>query len=145
MRHIDRSLYGLWYSVKAYWLLVCLLIKPAKMPVFCTISQFFFILCISKSSHPVNFFSGGRRGSVSLYHILQFATGTPEEPILGFTLQPSIHFCEVKSSSGFIPTANTCINNMKLPRPSYEMELPSEEELFALYDYAFLNTFYGLF
>uniref|UniRef100_A0A8W8J7A0 HECT domain-containing protein n=1 Tax=Magallana gigas TaxID=29159 RepID=A0A8W8J7A0_MAGGI len=76
--------------------------------------------------------ASGRRGSVSLHHILQFATGTPEEPILGFTLQPSIHFFEVKSSSGFIPTANTCINNMKLPRPSYEIALPSEEELFAL-------------
>uniref|UniRef100_A0A8W8I3L1 HECT domain-containing protein n=1 Tax=Magallana gigas TaxID=29159 RepID=A0A8W8I3L1_MAGGI len=89
--------------------------------------------------------ASGRRGSVSLHHILQFATGTPEEPILGFTLQPSIQFFEVKSSSGFIPTANTCINNMKLPRPSYEIALPSEEELFALYDYAFLNTFHGLF
>lgn len=79
-----------------------------------------------------------------MYHILQFATGTPEEPILGFTLQPSIHFFEVKSRSRFIPTTNTCINNIKLPRSSYDIELPSEEELFALYDYAFLNTFYGL-
>lgn len=109
------------------------------------IFHFFFFTLHNQIISSIEFLSGGRRGSVSLHHILQFATGTPEEPILGFTLQPSIHFFEVKSSSGFIPTANTCINNMKLPRPSYEIALPSEEELSALYDYAFLNTFYGLF
>ena len=68
----------------------------------------------------------------------------PKNLFLDLHCSPRSIFFQVKSRSGFIPTANTCINNMKLPRPSYEIELPSEEELFALYDYAFLNTFYGL-
>ncbi|XP_061171814.1 uncharacterized protein LOC133181305 [Saccostrea echinata] len=89
--------------------------------------------------------ASGRRGTVSLQHVLQFTTGTPEEPVLGFTLHPSIDFVEAQSKSGFIPTANTCINTLRLPRPTSDVHLPSEEELFRLYDYAFMNTFYGLY
>ncbi|XP_052281203.1 uncharacterized protein LOC127878711 [Dreissena polymorpha] len=88
--------------------------------------------------------ASGRRGSVSLGHILQFATGTDEEPMLGFSIHPSIEFVEVQANSSFIPTANTCINCMKLPRPSLEVKLPADTELFSLYDYAFMNSFYGL-
>ncbi|XP_052242055.1 uncharacterized protein LOC127852211 [Dreissena polymorpha] len=88
--------------------------------------------------------ASGRRGSVSLGHILQFATGTDEEPMLGFSIHPSIEFVEVQANSSFIPTANTCINCIKLPRPSLEVKLPADTELFSLYDYAFMNSFYGL-
>ena len=49
---------------------------------------------------------GGRRGAVSLRHILKFVTGTDEEPVLGFTLHPSITFVEVESESKTIPTAS---------------------------------------
>lgn len=91
------------------------------------------------------FFKGGRRRAVGLHHVLQFTTGTTEEPVLGFCLHPTISFYEVKSDSSFIPTANTCINNLQLPRPSLNVILPSDEKLFPLYDYAFLNSFYGLY
>ncbi|CAG2226852.1 unnamed protein product [Mytilus edulis] len=78
-------------------------------------------------------------------NVLQFATGSTEEPVLGFTLHPSIDFVEVKQGSSFLPTANTCINTMQLPRPSLLIDLPPTEELFKLYDYAFLNTYFGLY
>lgn len=87
---------------------------------------------------------GGRRGDVSLQHILQFVTGASEEPTLGFCHPPSIEFVKPRDDTRFIPTANTCINSLKLPRGSLEIKLPTDEELFSLYDYAFLNTFYGL-
>ncbi|XP_065934567.1 uncharacterized protein [Magallana gigas] len=87
---------------------------------------------------------GGRRGDVSLQHILQFVTGASEEPILGFCHPPSIEFVKPRDDTRFIPTANTCINSLKLPRGTLEIKLPADEELFSLYDYAFLNTFYGL-
>jgi hypothetical protein len=79
-----------------------------------------------------------------LADILQFVTGADEEPLLGFKIQPTIEFPEVMSS--FIPTANTCINSLQLPRPKpgIILNFPSDEKLFELYDYAFLNHFYGL-
>ncbi|XP_070581511.1 uncharacterized protein [Ptychodera flava] len=85
--------------------------------------------------------ASGRRGSLTLNHILQFATGTDEEPVLGFTIRPSIVFIEVETS--FIPTANTCINSMHLPRPNNSSDLPSQDKLFELYDLAFVNAFFG--
>lgn len=88
--------------------------------------------------------ASGRRGDVSLQHILQFVTGASEEPILGFCHPPSIEFVKPRDDTRFIPTANTCINSLKLPRGTLEIKLPADEELFSLYDYAFLNTFYGL-
>ena len=60
-----------------------------------------------------------QRGSVTLGHILQFVTGTDEEPPLGFGIAPHIEFVE-KESTGtkcpFLPTANTCANTLYLPR-----------------------------
>ena len=58
--------------------------------------------------------------------------------------QPSIEFVKVREDLSFIPTANTCINRLKLPGPCLGTSLPQDEDLFSLYDYAFLNTFYGL-
>lgn len=86
--------------------------------------------------------SGGRRPGLTLSNLMECVTGASEEPVLGFTLQPSIEFVEVGIS--FLPTANTCSNSMTLPRPSSELEIPADDKLFDLYDYAFLNTYYGL-
>ncbi|KAH3746595.1 hypothetical protein DPMN_181004 [Dreissena polymorpha] len=85
--------------------------------------------------------ASGRRGAVNLGSILRFATGTEEEPALGFALQPSIQFME---SANFLPTANTCINRMNLSLPDESNPLPLQEELFNLFDLAFCNTFFGL-
>ena len=86
---------------------------------------------------------GGRRGAVSLGHILKFITGTDEEPVLGFALHPSITFVEAESESKMIPTASTYINQLRLPRPSVGLKLLEESKLFSLYDYAFTNDYFG--
>ncbi|KAL5009125.1 hypothetical protein ScPMuIL_014706 [Solemya velum] len=83
--------------------------------------------------------ASGRRRCVTLGKVLQFTTSSEEEPVLGFELHPSIVFHGVDES--FIPTANTCINVMRMPRPTVHMQLPEEAKLFELYDYAFSNTF----
>ena len=40
---------------------------------------------------------GGRKGPVSLGHILNFVRRTDEDPMLGFALHPSITFVEAES------------------------------------------------
>ena len=40
----------------------------------------------------------GRCGNIKLESILQFATSTDEEPLLGFKLAPKIRFCKVTKS-----------------------------------------------
>ncbi len=85
----------------------------------------------------------GRRNNISLENILQFVTAMDEEPVLGYAKQPSIAFTEVQSS--FLPTANTCINQLNLPRPSYQEALPTNNiAVFELYDYAFINSYFGM-
>ena len=42
--------------------------------------------------HYIREVASGRRSSLQLEHILSFATGTSEEPVLGYTLQPTITF-----------------------------------------------------
>ena len=85
--------------------------------------------------------SGGRRGHLTLNSILQFITGAEEEPILGFTIKPSLQFVPVQQS--FLPTANTCINALTLPRPTALHQLPTAAQLFSLYDLAFSNSYFG--
>ena len=85
---------------------------------------------------------GGRRGNVTLPHILRFCTGDDEEPVLGYSISPSIVF--VESLTGFLPTANTCINRMKLPRATHSCPLPPVEDLHNLYDYAFSSAYLGI-
>ena len=85
----------------------------------------------------------GRRGAVSLGHILKFVIGTDEEPVLGFALHPSTTFVEAESESKMIPTASSCINQLRLPRPSVGLKLLEESKLFSLYDYAFTNDYFG--
>lgn len=90
----------------------------------------------------INFYIFRRKkGDVSLSSILKFATGSEEEPILGFHIHPSIAF--VKNAS-LVPTSNTCINKLNLPIPSGSTEMPSHAFLFNLYDYAFSNAYFGL-
>ncbi|XP_006815367.1 uncharacterized protein LOC102808559, partial [Saccoglossus kowalevskii] len=84
----------------------------------------------------------GKRGNITVSDILRFATGADEEPILGFMMDPSIEFVEVDNS--FLPSANTCINSMKLPRSTLTQELPPMDALFNLYDYAFSNSVFGI-
>lgn len=90
--------------------------------------------------------SAGRReaGSVTLTlgHILQFVCGTDEEPMLGFAKCPEIHFVEYHNA--YLPSANTCINVLNLPRPSITSNLPPDEVLFNLYDYSFGSAYFGI-
>ncbi|CAH3153776.1 unnamed protein product [Porites lobata] len=98
--------------------------------------------------------------TLNLSHILQFATGSPEEPVLGFTLAPSLEFIlptELKVTSqqglsegqnpnvegGFLPLAHTCTNLLQVPRPTDALPLPSTQRLFALYDLAFSQCYFG--
>lgn len=78
---------------------------------------------------------------MSLANILEFGTGTDQEPVLGFSLPPTLNFFEVTTT--FIPTASTCTNRINLPRPTINIPLPGCEELFNLFDYAFMNTYFG--
>ena len=88
----------------------------------------------------------GRRGNVSLGHILQFVTGADEEPPVGFQIQPSIVF--VPANDGllwsFVLTANTCTHTLNLPRStSGKTSLPNAKDLFSVYDTAFSNAYFG--
>ena len=90
--------------------------------------------------------AGGKRGSITLGCILQFATGLDEEPPLGFELQSCIQFVAAPQNNkwSFIPTANTCSATLFLPKGSYDLPLPTEKELFEVYDFAFSNSYFGL-
>ena len=58
--------------------------------------------------------ASGQRGSATLEHILQFATCSDEEPLLGFAVHPGIEFVDASFESNscwsHLPTANTCAN-----------------------------------
>ena len=53
-------------------------------------------------------------------------------------------------SQSFLPTANTCVGNLQLPRPTHETPLPAEEQLFKKFDMAFsipildIDNVYGI-
>ncbi|XP_028406386.1 uncharacterized protein LOC114528865 [Dendronephthya gigantea] len=86
--------------------------------------------------------AAGRRGDITLGSILQFATASDEEPLLGFKLAPSIRFFEMTKS--FLPTSNTCINALQLPYASHNtISLPDDDTLFSLYDEAFASAHFG--
>ena len=89
--------------------------------------------------------ASGQRQGLSLDELLRFATGACEEPCLGFSIHPGIDFAESVDGSkwSFIPTASTCINKIYLPTGSRNAELPSEEELFEVYDFAFTDRYFG--
>ena len=99
--------------------------------------------------------------TLDLSHILQFATASAEEPVLGFKLAPSLEFVhprevnEVTSQPGaseeqqplikhdFLPSAHTCTNVLQLPRPTDYIAMPPMERLYTLYDLAFSQPFFG--
>ncbi|KAJ8303654.1 hypothetical protein KUTeg_018764 [Tegillarca granosa] len=85
--------------------------------------------------------ASGRRGGVNLSSILRFATGSEEEPALGFSIHPSIAFVETPS---FLPTSNTCINRLNITIPTEENSIPEAKLLYNLFDLAFSNTYFGL-
>jgi hypothetical protein len=70
-------------------------------------------------------------------------TGDDEEPVMGYKLHPSLEFIE-EENGNFLPTANTCINMLKLPIPTAVTPKPPMEVLHNLYDYAFANLYFGL-
>ena len=85
--------------------------------------------------------SSGRREGVTLGHILQFTTCADVEPMFGFKIPPSVCFYSAATSNKwtFLPTANTCsqiLNPQQAP-------IPSEEDLFEIYDHAFKNDYFG--
>ena len=88
------------------------------------------------------FITGGRRGKVALESILEFVTGTEKEPLLGLKLHPSLFFIKTNEKN-FLPSSNTCMNRLSFPRVTAEYNLPDEATLFHLYDYAFVNQYFG--
>ena len=88
------------------------------------------------------FITGGRRGKVDLGSILKFVTGTEKEPLLGFKLHPSLFFIKTNEKN-FLLSNNSCVNRLNLPRAAAEYNLPDKKTLFHLYDYAFVNQYFG--
>ena len=83
--------------------------------------------------------------TVTLEHILRFTTGAEIEPLSGFQIAPSTIFVE-SGTEKFLPTSNSCINQLVLPRAGNSYKLPNEKDwfdLFDFYDYAFLNSYFG--
>jgi len=85
-----------------------------------------------------------------LENVLQFVTCCDNEPLLGFTLKPTISFTisfpevdENNSKWRFAPTAHTCSHSLELPIRKHDGQLPEEEELIEIYSTAFLNAFFG--
>ena len=89
--------------------------------------------------------AAGRLGAVTLESILRFVTCCDSEPVLGFTIKPSVNFYEVQGNSKwmFLPQAHTCSYALDLPIRNAQIKLPTEEELFEIYNLAFLNSYFG--
>ena len=51
---------------------------------------------------------------------------------------------EKRVIADFILKSHTCSNTLDIPSGSHLIPLPSEKELFRLYDYAFKNAYFGL-
>ena len=88
------------------------------------------------------FITGGRRGKVDLGSILKFVTGIENEPLLGFKLHPSLFFIKTNEKI-FLPSTITYINRLSFPRATAEYNLADEKTLLHLYDYAFINQYFG--
>ena len=103
----------------------------------------FFIPTIALHT-PYWFFSGGLREGITLEKIFRFITGCDSEPVVGFTIRPSVEYCEMES---FLPRSSTCTNTLYLPLPMGEglvKHLPPKPELYSKYDIAFVNDYFGL-
>lgn len=49
-----------------------------------------------------------------------------------------------RTNWNFMPKSHTCSNTLNLPIGNRHLPLPSEEDLFQLYDLAFKNTYFGI-
>ena len=65
--------------------------------------------------------ASGQRGAITLGHILQFITGSDEEPLLAFRVAPSIEFVEATSHGTnphtecpFLPTATCAYQDVQM-------------------------------
>ena len=94
--------------------------------------------------------ASGQRGSITLGHIFQFVKGINEEPPLWFGGAHFIEFVDATSHGTnphtecpFLPTANSCANTLYLPGHLKDLLLPSQGQLFDLYDLVFANAFFG--
>lgn len=85
------------------------------------------------------FISAGRRPSVTLEKVLKFVTGSEAEPVLGYGINPHIAFDRFAKSC--LPTSNTCVNKLTLPVGDMVPQNPAE--IYAFFDYAFSNDFFG--
>ena len=90
--------------------------------------------------------AAGRVPSITLESILQFVTCCDNEPVLGFALNPTINFTQVRTIKpkwDFTPTAPTCSYALELPVRTATIDLPPENDLFDFYSTAFGNTCFG--
>lgn len=90
---------------------------------------------------------GGKRKDgdhvLTLPEILLFSTGAEQEPPLGFSIRPTIHF--VHSETIQLPTANTCVNQLSLPVSKDVTNRDfNPEPTYVLYDMAFASEYFGL-
>ena len=74
--------------------------------------------------------------------IIRFVTGTERKPPLGFNLEASLFFIKTNEKN-FLPSSNTCMNRLSLPRATAEYILPDEKTFFHLCDFAFVNQYFG--
>ena len=79
---------------------------------------------------------------ISLNTIIQFITGSYNEPLLGFMIKPKIEFAE--NLSGFLSTANTGANLLQLPRVAVNEKPKEDAEVFEIHDHAFAQKYFGL-
>ena len=71
----------------------------------------------------------GEEVTVTLEHVLRFTTGSETESLRRFHIALSIIF--VESGPGkFLPTSNSCINQLILPRTRNLYKLLNEKDLF---------------
>ena len=78
---------------------------------------------------------------IPLNTIMQFITGSFNEPLLGSMIKPKIEFAE--NLSGFLSTANTGANLLQLPRVAVNEKPKEDAEVFEIYDHAFAQKYFG--
>ena len=121
----------IWAHMKCYLLAICGFICIRLRVFYRNVTVFWYII------------SGGKRmdGNMRLEDILQFWTGCRYPPLLGFSIKPCIEFQE--NPAGFLPTANTCANVLRLPRPSPTDGEKESEYYFKKFDLAFCQKYFG--
>ena len=90
--------------------------------------------------------AAGRVPSITLESIPQFVACCDNEPVLGFSFNPTITFTPVhtfKSKWDFKPTAHTCRYALELPVRTATIDLPPENNIFDVYSTAFANAYFG--